>query len=74
MKCRILRLSRSIAPPKPKCPCCGKAMLAHREIPRPPFVLREFMEAAARQATATPFQCGGRRKTGLPSALRMGDA
>ena len=37
-----------VVPPKPKCPCCGKDMLLHREIPRPPFALRMLMQAQAR--------------------------
>lgn len=44
-----------VAQPKPRCPCCGKDMLLHREIPRPPFALRVFMDAAARQAVAPPL-------------------
>ena len=39
-----------LAPPKPKCPCCGRDMLPHREIPRPPFALRILMQTAARPA------------------------
>ena len=41
-----------IAPPKPKCPCCGKDMAVAREIPRPSFALRLLMQTIARQSRA----------------------